>query len=379
MRDAKASVRCFRSSRFVQSSLGNVCSLLGPLNPPKLYVSCYHPTARRRTAIPNVSHSQIVKSAFTLVELLVVITIIGILIALLLPAVQAAREAARRMQCSNNLKQIGVALHNFESQNGTFPPGVKPKEQFADDQWAYLLHYLLPYVEQQAYYDVLGGPKFNLMYPWYTPTQAAWARLAEEPLPLFLCPSDATSDSLVNCVVYLPKSNYLGIFSGFSDGDNYGTVVPKRRAVFRGHDGTPIAEIADGTSNTIAVAEHLKGVDRQDARGDFYTSRAGSQFLYATTGPNSTTPDNLLNNPGFCSSTSGHNLPERNLPCVAGATPANFATPRSLHPGGINAVFADGSVHFIQDSIDSDTDVDNPGTWQRLCFIADGYAASVDY
>ena len=122
---------------------------------------------------------------FTLVELLVVITIIGILIALLLPAVQAAREAARRGQCSNNLKQIGVALHNFESQHGTFPPGVKQKVQLGDDQWAYLLHYLLPYLEQQAYYDTLGGPQFNLKYPWYTPTQPAWAQLANMPLPMF--------------------------------------------------------------------------------------------------------------------------------------------------------------------------------------------------
>jgi prepilin-type N-terminal cleavage/methylation domain-containing protein len=106
------------------------------------------------------------KSAgFTLVELLVVITIIGILIALLLPAVQAAREAARKSQCSSNLRQIGVALLNFESRKGTFPPGITAKSRASSsrpsDPWLYLLNHIMPELEMQAYYDILGGPAFN--------------------------------------------------------------------------------------------------------------------------------------------------------------------------------------------------------------------------
>src|SRR5664280_1708397 len=102
-----------------------------------------------------------VKTAFTLVELLVVITIIGILIALLLPAVQAAREAARAVQCGNNLKQIGIALNSFESSQGTFPPGIMSKSRFsygydptsgAGYEWPYFLDLLLPYLDQQPYY-----------------------------------------------------------------------------------------------------------------------------------------------------------------------------------------------------------------------------------
>lgn len=332
---------------------------------------------------PKSAHRTNQSAGFTLVELLVVITIIGILIALLLPAVQAAREAARRMQCSNNLKQFGVALANYESQNGSFPPGTAGEKQFADNQWVYVIDHLLPYLEMPAYYNAVHGPRFDLTVPWGNPT--GWAQLADLPFPATLnCPSDSMVDNFVNCIVFLPKSNYFGVFSGLSDGDNYSSgsfrnVIPTRRAVFRPHDGTPIADIKDGTSNTMAMAEYLKGVDRQDARGDFYTSRAGAQFLYVTTGPNSTTPDNLLDNPGFCSASSGHNLPDQNLPCVGGAGGVNFATPRSRHPGGINAVFADGSVHFIQDNIDSNTSLTEPGTWQRLGFIADEQPITVDY
>jgi prepilin-type N-terminal cleavage/methylation domain-containing protein/prepilin-type processing-associated H-X9-DG protein len=328
----------------------------------------------------NRSH----KSAFTLVELLVVITIIGVLISLLLPAIQAAREAARRMQCSSNLKQFGVALNNFESQKGAFPAGNHEKFNlsviFDQYQWIYLINHLMPYLEMQGYFDALGGPQFNLAAPyWSTPIPPAWARLAEMPFPSVLaCPSDIVSDGMVNCIVYLPKTSYLGIFWGYNDGENMNaSLVQKRRAVFRPNKGTLMADITDGTSCTMAMAEYLRGVGREDARGDTYTCRAGAQYIYVYSGPNSTLPDTLYDSGGFCSASSGHNQPSLNLPCIpSGSSASNFATPRSMHPGGVNAVFCDGSVHFIPDSVDSSTT--RVGIWQRLGFIADGKTVSID-
>jgi prepilin-type N-terminal cleavage/methylation domain-containing protein/prepilin-type processing-associated H-X9-DG protein len=335
---------------------------------------------------------------FTLVELLVVITIIGILIALLLPAVQAAREAARTMQCSNNLRQIGIGLHNFESQQKAFPPGTLCKLRFTglaasyggEREWPYLLHFLLPYLEQQNYYDALKGPKFALENPWILP--ADWTGVVNGvPVPQFLCPSDFLGDDVtpVGGGVRLTKSNYLGIFPGRYDGDSYsgGTyknTATNRRATFRPYEGTPAADFTDGMSNTMAVAEYLKGVDSTDVRGGFYTNRAGCKFLYVTTSPNSKLSDSLCSfDAGFCPSGSPHNDPSQNLPCMPGSDDTNYATPRSRHPGGLNTVFCDGSVHFISDNIHSyapsNTSTTPPGTWQRLGWIADGYTVTDAY
>ncbi len=328
------------------------------------------------------------KKAVTLVELLVVITIIGILISLLLPAVQAAREAARRMQCSNNLKQLGLAMHNFESQNRTFPPGTMSRLRFSYDnttttggyEWPYFIHYILPNLEQQAFYDAIDGPQFNFGNPWDKPGE--WpVTVNKVVLPMLLCPSDPVGGSLQDCGtnLQLSKSNYLGIFSGLCDGDNYDASnyykdpTGTQRAVFRPYKGTPIADIRDGTSNTMAVAEYLKGLDSTDARGGFYTNRAGCKFLFVTTGPNSSVEDSLCSYAsGFCPSDGSRNQPTENLPCIGGSDTENFATPRSRHSGGVNVVFCDGSVHFIQNGI-------NATTWRYLGWIADGNAVAFDF
>ena len=329
---------------------------------------------------PATGHPPKCPYAFTLVELLVVITIIGILISLLLPAVQAAREAARRLQCSNNLKQVGLAMHNFESQNGTFPPGVMAKIRFSyaydvnnGFEWTYFLHLLLPHLEQQAYHDALRGPKFDLPNPWSEPTK--WPSTVNNVvLPMLLCPSDSMGGNMVDTSLNglnLSKTNYLGIFSGRNDTDGYVVGTASGRGVFRYHSGTPLAAIKDGTSNTMAVAEYLKGMDSTDARGDFYTNRAGCQCLYVTLGPNSNAPDNLLSwHSSFCPTDGSRNQPEENLPCTGGDNDTNYASPRSRHPGGVNAVFCDGSAHFIQNGVDSTT-------WQNLGWIADGNAPGV--
>jgi prepilin-type N-terminal cleavage/methylation domain-containing protein/prepilin-type processing-associated H-X9-DG protein len=313
------------------------------------------------------------RAAFTLVELLVVITIIGILIALLLPAVQAAREAARRNQCSNNLKQLGLALHSFESQNGTFPPGIKNSTMCADVyQWTYVLHYLLPYVEQQGYYDAIGGPQFKTSpYPGYHQT---WNLVNKLTISTWLCPSDNFADNPLlddGSGYYWAKSNYYGFFSGLSDAQAVSVPSQKTRAVFRYGKGTPIAEITDGTSNTMAFGEYLRGVDSNDSRGQVYTNRAGNQTLFVRQGPNSTAADSLCN--AFCPNGGSPNDPSANLPCTAGDCTNDYAGSRSRHSGGVNVGFCDGSVHFIIDAVDLNN------VWQPLGWIADGKTVTGDF
>lgn len=322
-------------------------------------------------------------AGFTLVELLATVAIVGLLVALLLPAIQAAREAARRTHCSNNLRQIGIAMHSFENNNGFFPPGVKCKTLFpyvntpetGGYEWIYLLHYVMPQLEMQAYYDSLGGPFFDIPNPWSSP--AAWpTSLRDKDLHFVRCPSDQqgcgmkqlTLGATISGNYMLPSSNYLGLFGGANDGENYGGgagPAKNRRAVFRFALPTPIAAIRDGTSSTIAVAEYLTGIDTVDWRGTFYTNRAGCKFLYTTIGPNSSAPDNILNYVNFCPGDLTRNRPELNMPCVPGDPNSNYAGARSRHAGGVGALLCDGSVRFVSDSVDL-------STWQNLGFIADG-------
>jgi prepilin-type N-terminal cleavage/methylation domain-containing protein/prepilin-type processing-associated H-X9-DG protein len=334
---------------------------------------------------------------FTLVELLVVIAIIGILVALLLPAIQAAREAARRTQCTNNLKQIGLALHNSHNSFKRFPTGaasgypvetVTPtssSDPYAPAQWPYFLHFLLPYLEESSQYGIMSNFNFALKDPWLANENDWPEQIRGVAFPTFICPSDSEGGGPTKLQAQTPwplaVSNYLGAFSGLTDQDvineysiRKGRSVPPspfgssdltgKHAVFGINFGASIRQILDGTSKTVAVTEYLTGFST-DARGWFYTNRSSSKFIMFTITPNSGEPDNLYSS--HC--TPAHNAPERNLPCVGGSTFTNFAGSRSSHPGGVNSLMADGSVHFYSDSI-------SLAAWRAMGWMDDGEIVS---
>jgi prepilin-type N-terminal cleavage/methylation domain-containing protein/prepilin-type processing-associated H-X9-DG protein len=373
---------------------------------------------------------------FTLVEMLVVIAILGVLLALLVPAVQSARESGRKTLCANNLKQIGLAILAHEVGRQRLPPGVaaqtrrssdarNPQEvpqpppantHFGHFDWTYFLHIILPRLDEPSFYDAIGGPKFQVTSPLLN--TVSFQAINGTPLPVLLCPSDNQSSGLwripsglSNAGARLAKSNYLGFFSGLKASDAIDPVagtglftnrfhpLPRRsnpahpgwdkRAVFGYGTGTTLTQIKDGTATTMMVSEYLKGVAETDGRGYFWENDAGLQFLHATNGPNSSTPDLLMrfrtHNPDWgCRSASvtvntPNNRRDLNLPCAPGPgtgqqTGANdFASPRSRHSGGVFSLFADGHVQFIADTVESLTTAPY-GVWQRLAWIDEGGA-----
>lgn len=235
--------------------------------------------------------------AFTLVELLVVIAIIGILVALLLPAVQAVREASRRMQCQNNLHQIGVALHNYHAAFRKFPPGgLEVRPEFPGGKQIAWSAFVLPYLEQSAAYA-----KVDFNYAFDAPENA---EAAATPIETYLCPSTPRSSPLNRG---RGATDYGGIYGERIVSTNYpprGVMIHDKAIRFR--------DITDGTMRTLAVSEDANFPDGQ-------WINAWNLFDQAFS---------INRAPKF----------ENDI--------------RSMHPQGANGLFADGSVSFLNESIE---------------------------
>jgi len=283
--------------------------------------------------------------AFTLVELLVVIAIIGVLVALLLPAVQAAREAARRSSCSNNLKQLGLALHNHHDTYGKFPSreGVKSGGY---GRLGGLLD-ILPFIEQGNAYDNIFATTPLTSTPW-----SGYAPFLIE-IDAFICPS--SPDHMV--------SETLGNHSyHFCAGDSYITNTTKPRGVFGRNSFLGMKDITDGTSNTLAMAERAFPQRSKDiyhtSTGTNHTIPADCSATYAagtkeySTGASSWS-GRRWNDGGAGFSAVNTIIPPNGPQCAHNNHDAQngFYTVSSAHPGGAMTVFADASVHFIAETI----------------------------
>ncbi|HPM82870.1 MAG TPA: DUF1559 domain-containing protein [Candidatus Anammoximicrobium sp.] len=291
---------------------------------------------------------------FTLVELLVVIAIIGILVALLLPAIQAAREAARRTQCVNNLKQIGVGMHNHHDTLKSFPPGMGPYGCC----WGTWQVLILRYMEQGIMTDEYinwGGNDTTVVQvggTTYTGTRYGAApnttNVTTKRFASFTCPSDRPNAPIGG----ITSHNYAVNFGN----TDYGRTANLNGVVHRGgpfsiakytaepFKGKVMADIIDGTSNTMMVGEVLQGTG-SDLRGFTWWADACQFTTYLP--PNSRLPDRIYT-AGYCV-----NLPDLNLPCaVSDATNPTMFASRSRHPGGVQVVMCDGATRFVSDSID---------------------------
>jgi len=302
-----------------------------------------------------------------LVELLVVIAIIGILIALLLPAVQAAREAARRSQCINALKQLGLGVQNYHDVHKLFPS----RENATQSVSGFVS--LLPYIEQQALYNTIAS-SVNWSWP-YNPSYTPW----QVTISALLCPSDpAGSAKPVN----ITFNNYRfcvgdGMVSGTAPTyDDQGSANP--RGIFGRISQIGMFSILDGTSNTIALSErlicqynsttkqHVAAVSGIDTNPSACAAIAGpnGKFVTGTTEVTyySATMDGTYWNPGtrWCDGRIFYTgfvtvLPPNGPSCQTSSTVDStwmIMTPTSNHPGGVNVAMADASVRFISETID---------------------------
>jgi prepilin-type N-terminal cleavage/methylation domain-containing protein/prepilin-type processing-associated H-X9-DG protein len=334
------------------------------------------------------------RRGFTLIELLVVIAIIAVLIGLLLPAVQTAREAARRMQCTNNMKQIGLAIHGYVDSYDVVPPvgsiDIKGNSTGSGllPQTASVHLRLLNYLGQVPLYNA-----YNFMLADVTNNSAVAANttVIATAVPGYLCPSDAYPgntgnidggyNARVTCVNYsINGGTNRQYFGGRVNGVawwlggnlSYGGIVK-------------LASITDGTSNTVAFGEWIKGDGGQGATSktvvfsisqlstgspqtDISTCLAANTIIWEERGEFWTLQDTGRGGPYY------HIMPPNKAACALSAafgTIDSFIGNSSLHSGGANSLLMDGSVRFVRDTI-------NPGVWNSLGTRAGGEVVSAD-
>ena len=304
------------------------------------------------------------KLGFTLVELLVVIAIIAMLVTMLLPAVQAARESARKTQCMNNMRQVALGLMNHHDSRGHFPHGnynyidgtdstPEPYNNMQDRRcW---FHDTLPYLEEGALFDdfdtymktnrsALGYPKLHIV------------------VPSFMCASDPLSPKLHTFwggFNDLPTQGFSGNFVGSAGNDYFNPteingekVKPliassKLNGMMFAVSKVRIGQVIDGTSHTTLVSEVILSpdTDSHDLRGRYYNPATGGVLFSTRIPPNTQVPDRL----NWC----GTN-PVPQAPCVWSGTNM-FLSARSYHPGGVNIAMVDCSVRFVTDDVDART------------------------
>lgn len=316
---------------------------------------------------------------FTLVELLVVIAIIGILVALLLPAIQAAREAARRTQCTNNMKQIGIALHNFHDTYQCLPPmGTEDLgSEDNDSNWGWPV-YLMPFMELQSTYDQLQitqGTNVSTFWPYlhgtnYNTLNQALAKpelkqVLQQPVSDFRCPS-STAPSL-NTAKPLPykggsggsavaTSDYVGVNDeqGIRRQDPDGLFVWTRYNEARG-----FKDVLDGLTNTLFVGERCWELQSQ---------RLGSGVVYGF-GGNQDGDNELASRVGFVYVAGATMMPLNSASSPSGWEHlVGFA---SNHPGGVNFLVGDGAVRFVSENIDHNLDGNKNSLLEYLVSIND--------